>query len=35
MVMLATKDTTVCTGFIIYGGHATCFTDSTNIDKSG
>ena len=25
----------MCTRFMLYGGHATCFTDSTNIDTSG
>ena len=34
MLMLATKDTTACTGFLLYGVQATCFTDSTNIDTS-
>ena len=34
MVMLTTKDTDVCTGFLLYGAQATCFTDSTNIDTS-
>ena len=35
MVMLTTKDTTTCTGLLIYGGQTACFTDSTNIDTSG
>ena len=35
MVMLTTKGTTVCKGFLLYGGQATCFADSTNIDRSG
>ena len=34
MVMLETKDTTLCTGFLIYGGQVTCFIDFTNIDTS-
>ena len=34
MVVLATKDTSVSKGFLFYGGKATCFTDSTNIDTS-
>ena len=34
VVMLATKYTTVCTRFLLYGAQATCFTDSTNIDTS-
>ena len=35
MVMLTTKDTTVFTRFLLYGGQTACFTDSTNIDTSG
>ena len=35
MVMLTIKDTTVCTGFLLYGGQTTCFTYSANIDTSG
>ena len=34
IILLETKDTTVCTGFMLYGGQATCFTYSTNIDTS-
>ena len=34
MIMLEIKDTTMCTGFLLCGGKATCFTDSTNIDTS-
>ena len=32
MVMLTTKNTTVFTGFLLYGIKATYFTDSTNTD---
>ena len=35
MVMLSTKNTTVCTGFLFYGGQTACFTDYTNIDTRG
>ena len=35
MVMLTTKDTSVCTGCLLYGGQKACFIDSTNIDTSG
>ena len=34
MVLLASEDTTVCTGLLLYGGHETCFTYSINIDTS-
>ena len=34
ILVLARKDTTVCTGFLLYGGQTACFTDSTNIDTS-
>ena len=35
MVWLSTKDTTVCTGLLLYGGQAACFTDSANSERSG
>ena len=35
MIVLETKDTTVCTRFLLYGGQATCFIDSTHVDRSG
>ena len=35
MVMLTTKDTTMCTEFLIYGGKTAYFIDSTNIDTTG
>ena len=35
MLALSTKNTTVCTGFMIYGGQTACFMDSNNIDTSG
>ena len=31
MVMLTTKDKTVCTGLLLHEGQPACFTDSTNI----
>ena len=34
MVMLTTKDITVCTGLWLYGGQKAYFTDSTNIDTT-
>ena len=35
MIVLATKDTTVCTVFLRHEGQLACFTYSTNIDQSG
>ena len=35
MIVLKTKDTTVCTGLLLHEGQPACFTDSTKIDTSG